>query len=74
MLAGRAIAAANVAAAEAQPEVNPAAARQEALLATRRRMWLHRVELCNMRTALGHRTLGDTMRLSTSLYKLLQSG
>jgi hypothetical protein len=33
MLAGRAIAAANVTAAEAQPEVNPAAAGLEALLA-----------------------------------------
>jgi hypothetical protein len=63
MLAGRAIAAANMAAAEAQPEVNPAASGLEALLAARWCMWLDRVKLCDVRTAPGHGTLGVTVRL-----------
>jgi hypothetical protein len=56
MLAGRAIATAYVTAAQAKPEVNPTATGLQALLTAGRRVWLDRVELCDMRTALGHGT------------------
>jgi hypothetical protein len=54
MLPRGAVAAAYVTAAQAQPEVNPTPTGLQALLTARRRMWLDLVELCDMRTALGH--------------------
>jgi hypothetical protein len=54
MFAGRAVAAADVTAAETQPEVNPAAAGLQALLTAGWGVWLDRMELCDVGTALGH--------------------
>jgi hypothetical protein len=66
MLPRRAVTAAYVAAAQAQPEVNPTAAGLEALLTAVRCMWHDWVELWNVGTALGHKPLSMTVDFTTS--------
>lgn len=48
VLAGRAVAAPDVATAQAEPQVNPTAPRLETLLAPLRRVWLYWTNLRNV--------------------------
>lgn len=57
MLARRLVTTADVPAAQAQPEVDPAAAGLQALLATLRRVRRRRPDLGNVRAAVGHSDL-----------------
>jgi hypothetical protein len=71
MLAGGAVAAPYVTAGQAQAEVDPAAPVLEALLTSCGCMWLDRVELGSVGTAVGHKLLGVTFELH-NFYKLLE--